>query len=104
MKLIGIRLATCTPMTYKEAVDNGFEIGGRNIGSKPDAQGYILDYGYNSTPIWWDKEIIDNQFYNIDGQSSDEIASKVKTFVEAYKFNNEFDITKMSDASNKSNA
>lgn len=104
MKVIGIRFATCTPMTYQEAVNKGFEIGGRAIGSKPDALGYIVDYGYNTTPIWWDKEIIDNQFYNIDGQSSDEIANKVKTFVETYKFNNEIDTTKVLNASDESNA
>lgn len=102
MKVIGIRFATCTPMIYKEAVNRGFEIGGRAMGSKPDAQGYIVDYGYNTTPIWWDKELIDIQFYNIDGQTSDEIASKVKTFVETYKFNNEIDTTKMSDISDNS--
>lgn len=104
MKVIGIRFATCTPMTYQQAVKEGIEIGGRAIGSKPDTPGYAVDYGYNSTPTWWDKEIIDNQFYNINNQTSDEIASKVKTFVEAYKFNNEIDVTKMSDASDESNA
>lgn len=104
MKVIGIRFATCTPMTYQEAVNKGIEIGGRAIGSKPDKQGYIVDYGYNSTPTWWDKALIDNQFYNIDGQSSDEIASKVKTFVETYKFNDEIDASKITDESNDSDA
>lgn len=104
MKVIGIRFATLTPMTYQQAVKEGIEIGGRAIGSKPDTPGYAVDYGYNSTPVWWDKEIIDNQFYNIDGQSSDEIANKVKTFVEAYKFNNEIDTTKVLNASDESNA
>ena len=104
MKVIGIRFATLTPMTYQQAVKEGIEIGGRAIGSKPDAQGYVVDYGYNTTPIWWDKVLIDSQFYNIDNQTSDEIASKVKTFVEAYKFNNEINVTKMYDISDESNA
>lgn len=104
MKVIGIRFATCTPMTYQEAIDKGIEIGGRGIGSKPDAQGYVVDYGYNTTPIWWDKILVNSQFYNINNQSSDEIASKVKKLVETYKFNNELDATKVSDISDESDA
>lgn len=104
MKVIGIRFATCTPMTYQEAIDKGIEIGGRGIGCKPDAQGYVVDYGYNTTPIWWDKILVNSQFYSIDNQTSDEIASKVKKLIETYKFNNELDATKVSDISDESDA
>lgn len=89
MRVIGIRFATCTPMTYGDAVTKGYEIGSRDIGNKPDAPGYIVDYGYGTKLMWWDKDMIDNQFYNIDDMDSDDIANIVKNIVETYKFNAE---------------
>lgn len=104
MKVIGIRFATCTPMTYQEAINKGIEIGGRGIGCKPNEQGYVVDYGYNSNPIWWMKDVINAGFYIIDNMSSDDIANKIKSLVETYKFNDEIGVTKVSDISDKSDA
>lgn len=93
MRVIGIRFATCTPMTYEDAIAKGYQIGSRGIGCKPDAPGYIVDYGYGSTLSWWDKDLIDSQFYNIDGMTSDNIADKVRSLVSTYKFNAEFTVS-----------